>query len=97
MNMRISYISLALAALASALPAQADNAKSVLDIKESITDSNIVYPESYEQDTQKLLERWYLKNYTATDERYKTQGDVNADDETIKKRLSRLSSFRIIR
>lgn len=92
MNMRISYISLVLAALASALPAQADNAKSVLDIKESITDSNIVYPESYEQDTQKLLERWYLKNYTATDERYKTQGDVNADDETIKKRLSQLNT-----
>lgn len=92
MNMRISYISLALVALVAALPAQADNAKSVLDIKESITDSNIVYPESYEQDTQKLLERWYLKNYTATDERYKTQGDVNADDETIKKRLSQLNT-----
>lgn len=74
------------------MPAHADKAKSVLDIKESITDSNIVYPESYEQDTQKLLEGWYLKNYTATDERYKTQGDVSADDETIKKRLAQLNT-----
>lgn len=92
MKMRILHISLALAALAAAMPAHADKAKSVLDIKESITDSNIVYPESYEQDTQKLLEGWYLKNYTATDERYKTQGDVGADDETIKKRLSQLNT-----
>lgn len=91
MNIKLLNITLALAAI-SAAPAFADNAKNVLDIKESITDSNIVYPESYETDTQKLLEGWYLKNYTATDDRYKTQGDVNADDETIKRRLSQLNT-----
>lgn len=92
MNIRILQISLAMTALAVTAPAYADEAKNVLDIKESITDSNIVYPESYEQDTQKLLEGWYLKNYTATDDRYKIQDDVNTDDETIKKRLSQLNT-----
>lgn len=91
MNIKILHITLAMAAVA-AVPAFAENAKNVLDVKESITDSNIVYPESYETDTRKLLEGWYMKNYTATDDRYKTQGDVNADDETIKRRLSQLNA-----
>lgn len=92
MKIRILHNILLSAALMTAAPAFSDKAKNVLDIKESITDSNIVFPESYEQDTQKLLEGWYIKNYTATDDRYKNQGDVNADDETIKKRLSQLNT-----
>ena len=37
-------------------------AKNVLDLKESITDTSIVFPETFEKDTRKLLESWYLKN-----------------------------------
>lgn len=62
----------------------------VLTLKESITDQSIVYPETFEKDTQKLLEGWYLKNYTATDDRYARQGDVEVSDETIKRRLAAL-------
>lgn len=62
----------------------------VLTLKESITDQSIVYPETFEKDTQKLLEGWYLKNYTATDDRYARQGDVAVSDETIKSRLAAL-------
>ena len=58
-------------ALVPALEMNADKAKTVLDLKSEITDSDIIYPESYEIDTQKMLEGWYLKNYTATDDRYK--------------------------
>ena len=68
-------------ALVPALEMNADKAKTVLDLKSEITDSDIIYPESYEIDTQKMLEGWYLKNYTATDDRYKTQSDVEASDE----------------
>ncbi len=61
----------------------------VLDVKESITDSNIVFPESFETDTQKLLESWYMKNYTATDDKY-LSSDVKTTDDQIRKRLSQL-------
>lgn len=62
----------------------------VLDLKHSITDSAIVYPESFETDTQKLLESWFIKNYTATDERYATENDVFVTDEVIIDRLGKL-------
>lgn len=61
----------------------------VLDVKESITDSNIVFPESCETDTQKLLESWYMKNYTATDDKY-LSSDVKTTDDQIRQRLSQL-------
>lgn len=70
------------------------NAKSkspnVLDLKSSITDSAIVYPESFEADTQKLQESWFVKNYTATDDRYAGQGDPDVSDEVMIERLTRL-------
>lgn len=88
-------LNIAFAAAALILPsayARADKAKNVLDLKTDITDSNIVYPESYEVNTQKLLESWYLKNYTATDDRYKRQGDVSVSDAVIRERLSKLNT-----
>lgn len=72
-----------------AFPSQGSK-PNVLDLKESITDESIVYPETFERDTRKLLEGWYLQNYTATDDRYARQGDVETSDETIKRRLAAL-------
>lgn len=66
--------------------------RNVLDLKHDITDSNIVYPESYELDTQKMLEGWYMKNYTATDDRYRRQDDVQTSDAVIRDRLSKLNT-----
>lgn len=71
-------------------PVNAQQNKTVLDVKESISDSNIIYPESFEADTRKMLEGWYMKNYMATDDRYKTLGDTRYDDNTIRERLSKL-------
>lgn len=73
-----------------AMAAPQNNNKNVLDIKSQITDSNIIYPESYEADTQKMMEGWYMKNYTATDDRYRRLGDVKTDDMTIRQRLAAL-------
>lgn len=88
-----NILALSLAALslcaASAAPDRNAGKSSVLDIKESITDSNIVFPESFETDTRKLLESWYLKNYTATDDKY-LKGDVNATDAQIRSRLAKM-------
>lgn len=79
----------ALLASALALPAMG-NQPNVLKLKETITDETIVFPETFEKDTQKLLESWYLKNYTTTDDRYARQGDVEVSDEEIKRRLAAL-------
>ena len=81
-------LNLLLTALVMALPAAAQTkSPNVLDLKESITDKAIVYPETFEQNTQKMLESWYMKNYTTTDDRYASEGDPATSDETIKKRL----------
>lgn len=83
----------ALTAIALFVPtnsASAEKTRNVLDLKHDITDSSIVYPESYELDTRKMLEGWYMKNYTATDDRYKQQGDVETSDAVIRDRLSKL-------
>ena len=60
----------------------------VMNIKNSITDDAVVFPESFEQDTQKLLEGWFMRNYTATDDSYTAKKDVDTSDEVIIKRLS---------
>lgn len=74
-----------------ALTASADNkTQNVLDLRESITDSNIIFPESFETNTTRMLEGWYMQNYTATDDRYKTDRDVPVSDELLQDRLAKL-------
>lgn len=73
------------------LPAFAQKSQgNVLDLKYSIKDSEIVYPESFETDTQKLLERWYLKNYTSADLDATSPYDPGATDDQIRQRLAAL-------
>lgn len=80
------FLSLALMA-GTAMTAQAAN-PNVLDLKHSITDDAIVFPETFEQDTQKLLEGWYMRNYTATDDSYSAKKDVQTSDDEIRRRLA---------
>lgn len=84
------YIIAFVALLATATGISQKNSGNVLDLKHSITDSAIVYPESFEVDTQKLLESWFIKNYTATDNRYSTSNDVFVTDEEIIERLKKI-------
>ena len=73
------------------LPAMGQNkAGNVLDLKYSIEDSAIVYPESFETDAQKLRERWYLKNYTTANPQATTSYDPGATEAEIKRRLAAL-------
>ncbi len=65
----------------------------VMDLKNSITDDAIVFPETFEQDTQKLLEGWFLRNYTATDDSYSNKKDVDTSDEVIKQRLASMPTL----
>lgn len=70
--------------------AVAQKKSTVLDVKTTITDNDIVYPESFEADTHKMLEGWYMKNYMATDDRYRREGDTRNDDKTIRERLAKM-------
>lgn len=88
MKMKAAYILMTAALLA--VPAMAQKKRNVNDIKTTITDSSIVFPESYEADTQKMLEGWYMRNYTATDDSYRTREDVPATDAQLRDRLSKL-------
>lgn len=81
-------IFLTLALLSSSVAMTFAANPNVMDLKTSITDDAVVFPESFEQDTQKILESWFLRNYTATDNSYATKKDVNTPDEVIKKRLA---------
>ena len=91
MTIKKFFLSVALTA-AVALPAAAKTSN-VLDIKESLTDSAIVFPESFEQNTQRMLEGWYLKNYTTTDDRYARAKDVPASDDELRRRLAELPTL----
>lgn len=62
-NIFLPVITAALMALASPVMA----APSILDIKHSITDDNIVPPESFETKTRELEENFYLRNYVVSD------------------------------
>lgn len=68
------FIAAFLAAVSLAGFAKGGKNANVFDLKHNITDSEIVYPESFEADTHKMLEGWFMKNYTATDTRYARRG-----------------------
>lgn len=85
----LTFIPAAMLALALGANAAPQHKATVLDIKQSIEDSNIVFPESFETDTRKLLENWYIRNYTATDDKYLSK-DVKTSDAQIRSRLAKL-------
>lgn len=62
----------------------------LLNIKETITDNSIVPPESFETDTYKMKQNWYLKNYTVLNDNFANTPVVNATDEEYIKRLSQM-------
>ena len=63
---RTRITTLLVAALAT-LTMMAAQKNSILSIKQTITDDNIVFPESFETDTHELMTNWYLQNYTILD------------------------------
>lgn len=80
---------IAAASLCAVLPAGAQST-SVRTVTDNTMTPTLVYPESFETDTRKMLEDWYLKNYTVLD--YKPDGRAEGDfsDETLLERLGAL-------
>lgn len=86
MKRKLFICGLSLAILSGTVHAKQPS--NVLDLKESITDDAIIYPESFETDAQKMLESWYIKNYTDTDDRYRTSTNPSTSDAVIRQRLA---------
>ena len=53
----------------------------ILTIKETITDNDIVFPESFETDTRELMKNWYLQNYTVLDADVENKATGEVSDE----------------
>lgn len=70
------------------LSALTSGAASILDIKHSITNDNVVPPESFETKTRELEENFYLKNYI--DNNYKEGAAQTGSDEEYEANLKRL-------
>ena len=68
-------------------------APTVLSIKESITDDAIVYPYSFETDTEALRNNWYLKNFAVLDTDVQLKNDVPTSKEDYIERLQALPTI----
>ena len=81
-------VTIALATLIAISAGAAQKKQSILSLKESITDKDIVYPESFETNTTELMQNWYLQNYTVLDADVEKRDAVVASDAEYVKRLS---------
>ena len=79
-----------LAASFMSLAALAD--PTILTIKETLTDSAIVYPESFNTDTHQLMQNWYIRNYTALDADVENRASKSVSDAEYIKRLKAIPS-----
>lgn len=89
-NHKIAIAIAAFAICTSGASAQKSSSPSVLNLSSSITDNSIVYPESFENDAQRLLEGWYMRNYTSLDPNQPDKGNPVVSDEEIQRRLANL-------
>ncbi|MDE6282926.1 MAG: transglycosylase SLT domain-containing protein [Muribaculaceae bacterium] len=84
----IHQLILTAAVIAGTLSLSAKPAASVLDLSQYAADSTLVLPESFETDTHKMMENWYLVNYTALDADVDLKPDEEVSDEEITRRLA---------
>ncbi len=59
---------------------------------DKISDNNIVYPESFETDTYKMMQNWYLQNYAVLDKDAGTRSSVETSDQEYIDRLQRMNT-----
>ena len=66
--------------------------KNILTLKNSITDDDIVFPESFDTDVHKMMTNWYLQNYAVLDADVENKSPGEATDEIFIRRLSAIPS-----
>ena len=63
---------------------------SILEVRDNLDRIPIIYPESYEMDVYEMQKNWYLQNYAEIDCEADLRSTVEATDEEIIDRLSKL-------
>lgn len=86
MNIRLLFS--AFVCSVAAVPASA--APSVLSLRDTITDNNIVFPESFDTDTKDLMTDWYMQRYAVLDNAPRTSSDAPVSDQEYIARLQKL-------
>ena len=81
----LRHIALSAALCAPALCAQAR--PSILTLADAAADSTVVFPESVETDVNRMMQNWYLQNYTALDKEVDNRPDVATTDAELIERL----------
>ena len=64
----------------------------ILSLKNSITDEDIVFPESFDTDVYKLMTNWYLQNYAVLDADVENKSPGEVGEETYIRRLAAIPS-----
>lgn len=62
----------------------------VLDISKETPSPELILPESFETDTKKMLEGWYLSKYAVLDDKADSRPDAKVSDEELIERLGKL-------
>ncbi|MBQ9575888.1 MAG: transglycosylase SLT domain-containing protein [Muribaculaceae bacterium] len=84
-------LSAALAATLTVVAAPREK-KNILSLKNSITDDDIVFPESFDTDVHKMMTNWYLQNYTVLDAEVENKNPGEVGEETYIRRLAAIPS-----
>ena len=79
-------------AIAAMTMSAAPKKKSILSLKESITDEAIVYPYSFEINTQEMQKNWYLQNYAVVDASVESKSPNEVSDAEYIQRLRAIPS-----
>ncbi|MBQ6167566.1 MAG: transglycosylase SLT domain-containing protein [Muribaculaceae bacterium] len=66
--------------------------KNILSVKNTITDDDIVFPESFDTDVHKMMTNWYLQNYTVLDAEVEDKNPGEVSEETFIRRLAAMPS-----
>lgn len=93
-NLAHSTATLALSVIIGLSTAHAaPRASSVRSVSaDTITNVNIVVPESFETDVHKLMQNWYLQNYASLDKDADQRKSVTASDQEYINRLQRMNT-----
>lgn len=87
----LTWILTALLATTSMLAAPREK-NNILSLKNSITDDDIVFPESFDTDVHKMMTNWYLQNYTVLDAEVENKSPGEVGEETYIRRLAAIPS-----
>lgn len=76
-----------LCALTAVTSIAAPRRNTILSVKDTIVDNDIVYPASFETDTREMMKNWYLQNYAVLDAEVESKDAGTVSDEEYIRRL----------